>query len=73
MVGWDEFPKVGRVLPPWPNVPGGRWLDRINHTSGWLSSASPNARYVSILFPWRDLAAFTEAVRAAEVGDEVTP
>jgi len=65
VVEWDQFPKVGRVLPPWKNMPGGRWLDRINHNTGWLFSASPNARFVSILFPWRDLDAFTASVKAA--------
>lgn len=64
VVEWDQFPKVGPLLPPMPRIPGGRWPDRINRTDGWLFSASPNARYVSILFPWSDLARWIEALKA---------
>ena len=60
VVQWDQFPKVGRLLP------GGPWPDALPYLpDGWLFTASPNARYMSILFPWRDLERFTASVRAA--------
>ena len=60
VVTWDTFPKVGPMLP-------GHWVDSQaqNFTNGWLITASPRARFVSIVFPWSDLAEFTASVKAA--------
>jgi hypothetical protein len=51
VVEWDQFPKVGPLLP---------WTG----DAGWLFSASPDARFVSILFPWRDLEKWTAVLKA---------
>jgi len=66
VVTWESFPAVGRLLPPLPGwPPGARWPDsQVQISGGWLFTVSPNARFVSIVFPWACLAAFTESVRA---------
>ena len=59
VVTWETFPKVGPLLP-------GRWVDsQAQNYNGWLLTVSPRARFVSIVFPWSELTAFTASVRAA--------
>jgi hypothetical protein len=60
VVEYGTFPLVARVLPE--DVSGTNFD---GHGDGWLFAASPDAKYVSILFPWRDLQAFTDAVKTA--------
>jgi hypothetical protein len=57
LVGWEDFPKVKRTLPLGASGEG--------QGDGWLFAASPDADYVSVLFPWRDYGAWLEAASLA--------
>jgi hypothetical protein len=56
LLGWDTFPALAAIVAPLAGV-----------DDGWLFSldASETALYVSVLFPWRDVAAFEAAAEAA--------
>ena len=60
VVEWDQFPALGAVLP--------RYYESGNN-SGWLVSVHRDLRldkwYVSVLFPWSDLAEWTAALKDA--------
>ena len=60
VVEWDQFPALGAVLP--------RYYESGN-SSGWLISVHRDLRldkwYVSVLFPWSDLAEWTAALKDA--------
>lgn len=50
VVTWAAFPKVAATLP---GMVTGNNFDR-EAGSGWLFAAHLNAKYVSVIFPWRD-------------------
>lgn len=60
VVEWDTFPKLTATLPKMAIGEG--------HDDGWLFAADHQARYISVIFPWRDYDAWLTSVRSCQTG-----
>jgi hypothetical protein len=68
VVAWETFPLVAATLPgirerDGVTIPAGAGTGG-NHGDGWLFAADSRARYVSVIFPWRDHDAWLASVTA---------
>ena len=55
VVAWETFPALAELLA---KSSLGKIMGESNAT-GWLFVAHSDAKHVSVLFPWRDVAEFT--------------
>ena len=60
VVAWETFPALAAMLRP-ALAELGPFSAPEHNTNGWLYVAHGDAKYVSILFPFRDLDVFTSA------------
>lgn len=58
VVEWDQYPKLAGLLPRHVGRSRDGWLVTVLRDGGRL--------FVSVLFPWPDLAEFTASVKAAQ-------